>query len=117
MKAKGGTWTFGELYAFLTNPRGYIPGTNMTFAGLSRGQQRADVIDFLHTLSDKSAAAAEGGGECAGCCRSASWPSRQRRPRRRRNRTRSPICVDERPGIARPFSLEGRFRRGTGKPT
>jgi cytochrome c len=52
MKAKGGTWTFGELYAFLANPRGYIPGTNMTFAGLSRGQQRADVIDFLNTLSD-----------------------------------------------------------------
>jgi cytochrome c len=52
MKAKGGTWTFGELYAFLANPRGYIPGTAMTFAGLSRGQQRADVIDFLHTLSD-----------------------------------------------------------------
>jgi cytochrome c len=52
MKAKGGNWSFGELYAFLANPRGYIPGTNMTFAGLSRGQQRADVIDFLHTLSD-----------------------------------------------------------------
>jgi len=52
MKAKGGTWTFGELYAFLKNPREYIPGTAMTFAGLSRGQQRADVIDFLHTLSD-----------------------------------------------------------------
>jgi cytochrome c len=52
MKAKGGTWSFGELYAFLANPRGYIPGTNMTFAGLSRGQQRADVIDYLHTLSD-----------------------------------------------------------------
>ena len=53
MKAKGGSWTFGELYAFLANPRGYIPGTAMTFAGLSRGQQRADVIDFLNTLSDK----------------------------------------------------------------
>jgi cytochrome c len=52
MKAKGGTWSFGELYAFLASPRGYIPGTNMTFAGLARGQQRADVIDFLHTLSD-----------------------------------------------------------------
>jgi cytochrome c len=52
MKAKGGTWTFGELYAFLSNPRGYIPGTNTTFAGLSRGQQRADVIDYLNTLSD-----------------------------------------------------------------
>jgi cytochrome c len=64
MKAKGGTWTFGELYAFLANPRGYIAGTNMTFAGLARGQQRADVIDFLNTLSDnpqplpKAAAAA-----------------------------------------------------------
>jgi len=52
MKAKGGSWTFGELYAFLANPRGYIPGTAMTFAGLSRGQQRADVIDYLHTLAD-----------------------------------------------------------------
>ena len=64
MKAKGGTWTFGELYAFLANPRSYIAGTNMTFAGLARGQQRADVIDFLNTLSDnpqplpKAAAAA-----------------------------------------------------------
>ena len=52
MKAKGGNWTFGELYAFLADPRGYIPGTNMTFAGLKRDQQRADVIDFLNTLSD-----------------------------------------------------------------
>jgi len=52
MKAKGGNWTFGELYAFLKDPRGYIPGTAMTFAGLSRGQQRADVIDYLHTLAD-----------------------------------------------------------------
>jgi cytochrome c len=52
MKAKGGNWSFSELYAFLANPRGYIAGTNMTFAGLSRGQQRADVIDYLNTLSD-----------------------------------------------------------------
>jgi len=52
MKSKGGTWTFGELYAFLKDPRGYIPGTNMTFAGLSRSQQRADVIGYLNTLSD-----------------------------------------------------------------
>ena len=36
MKAKGGNWTFDELYKFLTDPRGYIPGTAMTFAGLSR---------------------------------------------------------------------------------
>ncbi|HEY5280925.1 MAG TPA: c-type cytochrome, partial [Pseudolabrys sp.] len=33
MKQKGGTWTYDELNKFLTNPRGYIPGTAMTFAG------------------------------------------------------------------------------------
>jgi cytochrome c len=52
MKAKGGTWTFDELDKFLANPRGYIAGTAMTFAGLTRASQRADVIDFLRTLSD-----------------------------------------------------------------
>jgi cytochrome c len=52
MKAKGGTWTIDELNKFLTNPQGYIPGTRMTFAGLPRGNQRADVIAYLNTLSD-----------------------------------------------------------------
>ncbi|MDI1345359.1 MAG: cytochrome c family protein [Pseudolabrys sp.] len=52
MKAKGGEWTYDELNKFLANPRGYIPGTNMTFAGLSRDAQRADVIAFLRTQSD-----------------------------------------------------------------
>jgi cytochrome c len=52
MKAKGGDWTIPELNDFLTSPRGYIPGTAMSFAGLPRPQQRADVIDFLNTLSD-----------------------------------------------------------------
>jgi cytochrome c len=64
MKAKGGTWTVDELSQFLTSPRGYIPGTAMTFNGLPRGPQRADVIAYLNTLSDspkplpKAAAAA-----------------------------------------------------------
>jgi len=52
MKSKGGNWSFDELNKFLANPRGYIPGTAMTFAGLSRPEQRADVIDYLHTLAD-----------------------------------------------------------------
>jgi cytochrome c len=52
MKSKGGKWTYDELNKFLANPRGYIPGTNMTFAGLPRDQQRADVIAYLRTLSD-----------------------------------------------------------------
>jgi cytochrome c len=69
MKSKGGTWTFDELNKFLANPRGYIPGTAMTFAGLSRAEQRADVIDYLRTLSDNPVAlpkAAEGSAPAAG---------------------------------------------------
>jgi cytochrome c len=55
MKAKGGEWSWDELNKFLTNPRGYIPGTLMSFAGFDQdhSRQRADVINYLHTLADK----------------------------------------------------------------
>jgi cytochrome c len=52
MKAKGGKWTYDELDKFIADPRGYISGTAMTFAGIKNDQQRADVIDYLHTLAD-----------------------------------------------------------------
>ena len=68
MKGKGGDWSFEELNKFLANPRGYVPGTNMTFAGL-RDSQRADVIAYLNSLSDSpkplptAQAPAQGGGQ------------------------------------------------------
>ncbi len=52
MKSKGGDWTVDDLNKFLENPRGFVPGTKMTFAGLPREDQRADVIAYLNTLSD-----------------------------------------------------------------
>jgi cytochrome c len=52
MKSKGGKWSFDELFKFIDDPRGYIPGTAMTFAGIKNPQQRADVIAYLRTLSD-----------------------------------------------------------------
>src|SRR4029453_13881331 len=52
MKSKGGKWTFEELDKFLANPRRDVPGTAMTFAGIERDRQRADVIAYLRTLSD-----------------------------------------------------------------
>ena len=51
LKAKGGKWTFGALNKWLTNPRADVPGTAMTYAGLSSENQRADVISYLDTLS------------------------------------------------------------------
>ncbi|MFZ0426056.1 MAG: cytochrome c family protein [Xanthobacteraceae bacterium] len=51
LKAKGGTWTFDELNKWLTKPSADVPGTAMTFAGLSNEKQRADVIAYLDSLS------------------------------------------------------------------
>jgi cytochrome c len=53
LKAKGGTWTFDALNIWLTKPSADVPGTAMTFAGLSNPKQRADVIDYLNSNSDK----------------------------------------------------------------
>jgi len=72
MKAKGGEWSYDELNHFIANPRSYVPGTNMTFAGLSRDGQRADVIAYLRTLADsplplpKAAAAPAANAPAAG---------------------------------------------------
>jgi cytochrome c len=52
MKAKGGTWTYDDLDHFLAGPKAWLPGTSMGYAGLTRGGQRADLINYLHTLSD-----------------------------------------------------------------
>jgi cytochrome c len=52
MKGKPGTWTFDELNKFLAGPQAYIPGTAMSFAGLPRASERADVIDYLNTRAD-----------------------------------------------------------------
>lgn len=55
MKSKGGTWTYDELFKFLKSPGAYIPGTKMSFAGLSRAEDRINLIAFLRTNSDAPA--------------------------------------------------------------
>lgn len=48
----GDTWTDEALFAFLANPRAYAPGTTMSFNGVKDEAARADLIAYLHTLSD-----------------------------------------------------------------
>ena len=50
MKAHGGDWTPEALEAFLTNPKGVVPGTKMSFAGLPKVEDRANVIAYLQSL-------------------------------------------------------------------
>jgi len=52
IKAKGGTWTDEDLNQFIANPKGFVPGTAMGFAGIPKDSERGDVIAYLHTLSD-----------------------------------------------------------------
>ena len=45
-------WTYEALNDFLAAPRSFVPGTKMTFAGLPKVEDRADVIAYLRTLAD-----------------------------------------------------------------
>jgi cytochrome c len=49
MKAAGFVWTPQRIDTWLTNPRAMVPGTKMSFAGLSDAKDRADVIAYLAT--------------------------------------------------------------------
>jgi cytochrome c len=55
MKAKGGNWTYDELFKFLHAPGAYVPGTKMSFAGLRSDKDRIDLIAFLRTQEDTPA--------------------------------------------------------------
>lgn len=47
-----GTWSVEDLNKLIHKPREFIPGTKMSFVGLSNEKERADLIAYLMTLSD-----------------------------------------------------------------
>uniref|UniRef100_A0A914ZT66 Cytochrome c domain-containing protein n=1 Tax=Parascaris univalens TaxID=6257 RepID=A0A914ZT66_PARUN len=46
-KNKGVVWTRETLFEYLLNPKKYIPGTKMVFAGLKKADERADLIKYI----------------------------------------------------------------------
>ncbi len=50
---EGLVWTEENLMAYLENPRKFMPGTKMAFAGLRDEQERKDVIAFLKKFSQQ----------------------------------------------------------------
>jgi cytochrome c len=49
----GVVWASDTLDPFLADPRGVVPGTRMAFPGLKDEADRADVIEYLETLSPR----------------------------------------------------------------
>jgi len=52
LKSKPGNWDWNSLNEWLLNPKAYAPGTKMTFAGLSKPEDRANILAFLNARSD-----------------------------------------------------------------
>ena len=48
-------WDYDHLNQFLISPKTYAPGTKMSFAGISKEAERADVIAYLRSLADEPA--------------------------------------------------------------
>lgn len=46
----GGSWGPEELNEWLANPKAYAPGNKMTFAGLKKESDRADLIAYLQSI-------------------------------------------------------------------
>jgi len=50
----GLTWTEENLRAYLADPRGFVPGNRMAFAGVRNPQQLDDLIAYLKRESGES---------------------------------------------------------------
>ncbi len=52
MTSHGGNWSYEEMNKFLYNPKVYISGTKMAYAGVKKTEDRAAIIAWLRTIGD-----------------------------------------------------------------
>ena len=70
LKALGGNWDWDRMNDWLKNPKAYVSGTKMSFAGLSKVEDRAAIAMYLNSkganlpvptfVADAAAGAADG---------------------------------------------------------
>jgi cytochrome c len=51
----GEKWSYGDLDKFLADPKAFIKGTAMGFAGIKDPADRADMVAYLRSLADSPA--------------------------------------------------------------
>jgi cytochrome c len=51
-RAKGEKWSDERLAQYLENPQKFMPGTKMSFVGLKKPQERANMLAYLHQQSN-----------------------------------------------------------------
>ena len=54
MKNSGKTWDEATIAEYLKNPKGFIPGNKMAFAGLKKEEEVANVIAYLKEAAGES---------------------------------------------------------------
>lgn len=47
LTGKGGVWDYEAMNAWLSNPRAFADGTKMSFAGLSKPEDRANIMAYM----------------------------------------------------------------------
>jgi len=52
MNQDGGVWTYEALNSFISSPKAFSPGTKMTYPGMRKEQDRADLLAYLQSLSE-----------------------------------------------------------------
>lgn len=55
IKGLGKPWTYEMINHFIAGPKNYVAGTKMSFAGLPKVEERAEVIAWLRNQSDSPA--------------------------------------------------------------